>query len=300
VERVALNRLLAIASTQHCLVTLEQAASIGVTAAMMRAVVKRGWFRRERRGVFVVAGAPPSRWRPVVAAVLAAGPDVVVSHTTAAAVHHFYGIHSDEIELMVRAPFRRELEGVRIHRSNTLQPSEVEHRNGVAVTNPIRTIIDLAGRIEVPLLGLILDEGTIARLWTAEKILAGLGDSRRGVPGITDLRVLLAERLGEGNPDSKLEHRVIRVLRRVAPGYTLHHRVVLDGEVIEMDIAWVDRKIDGEVDGMSVRAASRHKFERQCRRENILAAHGWSIVHFTDKMDDRTLAAQVAPLLGLP
>jgi hypothetical protein len=299
VDRVVLNRLLAIASAQNCLITGEQAASAGATPAMMGAAVDRGWFRRERRGVFVLAGAPPSRWRPVVAAVLAGGPDVVVSHTTAAAVHHFYGIHADEIELMVPRALRRHLEGVRIHRSATLQPSDVERRNGVAVTSPVRTVIDLAGRFEQPLLGKILDEGAIARLWTAERILARMDDSQRGVAGAADLRVLLAERLGEGNPDSPLERRVVRVLKRVAPGYALHHRVVLDGEVIEMDIAWVDQKIDGEVDGMAVRNGSRNKFERQCRRGNILAAHGWSIVHFTDKMDDRTLIAQVAPLLGL-
>ncbi len=85
----------------------------------------------------------------------------------------------------------------------------------------------------------------------------------------------------------------------MAPGYTVHHRVVLGGEVIEMDIAWVAHKIDGEVDGMRARVVSRTKFERERRRANILAANGWRIVHFTDKMDDATLIAQLAPLLGL-
>ncbi len=66
-----------------------------------------------------------------------------------------------------------------------------------------------------------------------------------------------------------------------------------------MDIAWVAEKVDGEVDGMQVRLMSRTKFERERRRANILAAHGWRIVHFTDKMDEATIFAQLAPLLGL-
>ncbi len=155
----------------------------------------------------------------------------------------------------------------------------------------------MAPRWGEPMLGRIIDEGAIARLWKAETIEERIADARRGAAGVTVLRRLLAERLGEGNPDSRLEQRVIRVIKRSVPGYVVHHRVVLDGEVIDMDIAWVTEKIDGEVDGLNTRAVSRTKFERTCRRENILAAHGWRIVHFTAKMDDATIVAQVAPLL---
>jgi hypothetical protein len=222
-----------------------------------------------------------------------------VSHTTAAAMHRFHGVLADGIELTVRYPARRGLQGVRIHRSKSLRDEDTQDFHGMRVTTPMRTLLDLADRFHDPLLGLIVDEGALTRLWTPESVAARLGDDRRGVPGITELRRILEPRLGEGNPDSRLEQRVIRVVKRWAPGYTLHHRVVFDGVVIEMDLAWVAEKIDGEVDGMWIRKMSRTKFERERRRENILAAHGWRIVHFTDKMDDETLIAQVAPLLGL-
>lgn len=297
-ETKTIQQLHEVAAGQHGLVTLEQAASIGASYQMIRAATERGWLRRERRGVYVVAGAAPSRWRPVLAAALAAGPDVAVSHATAAAVSHFYGVMTSEVELTAPRRISRTLQGVRVHRGE-LPPGDVEIRYGVPVTTPIRTLIDLAGRFGAPLLGKIIDEGVIARLWTAEAILERLEGPQRGVAGATRLRDLLTFRVGEGSPDSQLEQRVVRVVKRVAPGYTLHHQVVLDGEVIDMDIAWPAQKIDGEIDGLRTRAKSRTKFERSCRRQNILTAHGWRIVHFTAGMDDATLVAQVAPLLGL-
>jgi very-short-patch-repair endonuclease len=297
-ETETIHQLHEVAAGQHGLVTLEQAASVGASYQMIRAATERGWLRRERRGIYVVAGAAPSRWRPVVAAGLAAGPDAAVSHTTAAAASHIYGVVASEIEVTVPRPISRSLQGVRIHRGD-LPPRDVEIRNGVRVTTPVRTLIDLTGRFRDPLLGKVIDEGAIARLWTAEAILERLDGPRRGVAGATRLRDLLVLRVGEGNPDSQLEQRVVRVLKQVAPGYTLHHQVVLEGEVIDMDIAWADQKVDGEIDGLRTRAKSRTKFERSCRRQNMLTAHGWRIVHFTAGMDDATLVAQVAPLLGL-
>jgi predicted transcriptional regulator of viral defense system len=299
VRRDAIDRILAIAAHQDSLITVEQAKTVGVSPTMLLAAVKRGWLYRQRLGVYVVAGARPSPWRAVRAAFLVAGTGAVVSHTTAAALHRFHGVISDGIEITVPYPARRALDGVRIHHSKTLRDVDQQNLNGLRVTTPVRSLIDVAERFHDPLLGSIVDEGAIARLWTAESVSARLGDVRRGVTGATELRRVLAQRLGEGNPDSRLEQRVVRMVKRWTRGYTLHYRIVLDGVVIEMDIAWVTEKVDGEVDGMRTRVVSRTKFERERRRANILAAHGWRIVHFTDKMDEATIFAQLAPLLGL-
>jgi very-short-patch-repair endonuclease len=156
-------------------------------------------------------------------------------------------------------------------------------------------VIDLASRTREPLLGTIIDEGTVSRLWTPEAVRARLDQLPHGVPGRAKLARLLTLRIGEGAADSRLEQRVFRVLAPLYPGYTIHHRVVLDGQIVEMDIAWVDQKIDGEVDGLAPRAQSRTKLERSARRANLLGAHGWRIVHFTHQMSDHDLVAQLAP-----
>jgi predicted transcriptional regulator of viral defense system len=95
------QQLLAITSIQRGLVTVQQAASVRVTRRMLRAATVAGWLYRERRGVYAVAGAGPSPWRGVLAAALAAGPEAVVSHSTAAAIHRLHGITLGAIELIV-------------------------------------------------------------------------------------------------------------------------------------------------------------------------------------------------------
>lgn len=266
---------------------------------MLEWAAEQGWLIRVRRGVYLVAGVPASPWQPLMAATLAAGPKAVISHSSAAAIHRFYGIVESRPELTVPLDRCPQLKGVRVHRSATLTTTDTEVRCGVRLTTPIRTVIDLAPRTSDSLLGLILDEGAIGRLWTADQVanrLAGLG--RGGRIGTSGLRGLLAERLGEGMPHSQLEQRVSRVLKRAVPPHKTHYTVVLDGVPIEMDLAWPEVKVDGEVDGFAVRAASRTKFERQLRRENILAAHGWRIVHFTAHMDDATIIALALSVLG--
>src|SRR5580704_9241523 len=115
-ERAAIDQLLSLAAGQQDLVTIQQAAKLGVSLSMLLAASKRGWLHRERRGVFSVAGARPSSLRPVVAAALAGGPEAVISHTTAAEQHAFFGVMAAGIELTIPHRLRRNLQGVTVHR----------------------------------------------------------------------------------------------------------------------------------------------------------------------------------------
>jgi hypothetical protein len=297
-QRELLEQILALTPTQVGLFATRQAAEGGITNSMLDNAAARGWILRTRRGVWAIAGLPPSPWRDIYAAALAAGPGAAISHTSAATIQRLHGVAPGQIELTVPYEMNRRLQGVRTHRSKTIAPSDLVARHGVAVTTPVRTLIDLAPRFSGPLLGEIIDEGTISRLWTPESIVARLDQLHGSVAGRTNLSRALAVRAGEGHPDSRLEQRVFRVVKGVYPDYTLHHREYLDGQFIEIDIAWVREKIAGEVEGWATRKASRIKFERSCRRENILGRHGWRIVHFTHQMDDRTIVAQLAPLFG--
>jgi len=233
-----------------------------------------------------------------VAAALAAGPDAVVSHRSAAVLHRFHGIVADTPELVFPHRCRRQLHDVLVHRSRTLEPVDSTVVDGLRVTTPVRTVIDLAPMVGDYLLGLILDEGAISRLWTAEQVQARLEQlASPGRTGVNRLRSLLALRLDEGHPHSRLEQRVWRVLRRASvPEFKVQHAETIEGQRIEMDLCWRDLKIDGEVDGLAVRR-SRTKFEHLSRRENLLGRNGWRIVHFTAQMTDRELVAEIEPFL---
>jgi len=289
---------MALAATQHGVVSTRQAMELGVTPVMLRHAVRRGWLRPLRHGIYAVSGDARSKWQPLMAAALAAGPDGVISHRSAAGIHGFHGLMAGLPELSYRNRGGRRLSGVAIHRPRDLDGDDIEIQRGVRVTAPIRTVIDLAPTVGDDFLGRILDEGAIKRLWTAEQVLARLDAmTTRGRPGVKRLRRQRALRLEEDNPDSPLEQHVIRVLRPHVPAFKVRYADTFDGERIEMDLAWLDLKIDGEVDGMDVRRRSRTKFKRERLRQNLLAKHGWRILHFTSDMDDKELVDQILSLL---
>jgi hypothetical protein len=231
-----------------------------------------------------------------MAAALAGGPDAVLSHLAAATIHRFQGIAPAAPELTYPTPAGRAMSGVRIHRCDDLEPCDIEARTGVRLTAPVRTVIDIASGIDDYLLGRILDVGATRRLWTAEQIgtrLEQLGPARRA--GSLRLQRLLAVRMGEGHPDGQLEQRVLRVLKGRTPQPILHHQIVLEDQLIDMDLCWPDIRLDGEIDGLGAHT-QRSDFDRERLRSNILDRHGWHIVRWTSTMDDAVILAQVAPL----
>jgi hypothetical protein len=300
-DRSLIRQLVGIARGQHGLITARQAMMIGITRDALASAVAQGWLRTVRRSVYAVSGAPESRWQAVMAAALAAGPDAVVSHRSAGAIHGFDGVIDDFPELTVPNECRRRLANVRVHRSRLMAPEDVEARSSVHVTTPLRTVIDLAGSTSDYLLGKILDDGTVRRLWTPDLVASRvdmIGPAGRA--GTARLKQLLDLRTGEGPQDGRLEQRVLRALKRFngeLPEPAIHYRVVLDGHVIDMDLAWPEYRIDGEIDGYHPHG-QRSDFDRDRLRANLLVAHGWRLVHWTSTMNDEAIVAQILPYFG--
>jgi hypothetical protein len=297
-DRVHVQALQRLASGQHGLFTSKQAEDLVVSRFALREAVDRAWIRRVRRGVYAFNGRPPSRWEAILAASLSIGPAAVISHAAAAAVHGFWGMAESRPELTIIRPGGRNLEGARIHRSTTIRPQDVVRRCGVQVTSPVRTLIDVVPSTNDYLLPRIVDEGAIARLWTAEDVGRRLDAADHHVPGAPRLRRVLAERFDEGHPDSKLEQRVYRLLKGRVPPFSVHHRIDLGGRVVELDMAWPAYRVAGEIDGRRIRLTSRTKFEADRLRSNLLERYGWREIHLTAAMDDVTMLAQVVPLFS--
>jgi very-short-patch-repair endonuclease len=296
VLRSAIADLERIAAAQHGLFTTEQAYLCGLTLSALRNAVARGWLRSVRRSVYAFTGRPPSRWEPILAAWLAAGPGAIISHWSAAAIHGFWGVTGLAPELMLPGQGGRRMNGVRIHRFGALLPEDVVQLGQVQVTSPIRTLLDLTGSTSEYLLARMLDEGAVARLWRAEQIVERLdsagGEHRLNTPR---LRHLLELRLDEASPDSLLEQRVIRVIKPRLPAFVVHHRIALQGRTVELDVAWPEYLLAAEIDGRHVRVASRTKFDSDRLRSNLLEMHGWRVVHLSAGMDDMTILAQLVP-----
>lgn len=308
VERQARQVVQGIAAAHRGLFSASEARSAGVSYADLVKAESAGELRRVRRGVYALGGTLPSRWEGILAASLAAGPAAVISHSSAATVHRFeYGVGNGSIELTVprAGGCRSEPPGVMVHRSRDLGSLDVLTKNGVRVTAPARTLVDLSGRLGTGLTEKLLDEGVIQRRWTVQEVDDALSRARANLPGRAELSALLALRLEEPNSDSLLEARVYRALAPLRP-FETHYPVHVGSSIYVVDTAWPAQKVIGEIVGRAHRVASRSAFDRERRKLNALAAAGWRVAHIVATMSGQEALDAVLPLLmaspafGLP
>jgi predicted transcriptional regulator of viral defense system len=74
----------ALAATQHGHITAQQCRDCGLSPSTVRRLITRGALESTGPGVYRVVGAPRTWHGRALAAVLAAGPDALASHRTAA------------------------------------------------------------------------------------------------------------------------------------------------------------------------------------------------------------------------
>ncbi len=101
-----------------------------------------------------------------------------------------------------------------VRRSRDLAHSSTSYRQGIPTTNPLRTIVDLAGDAEPALLDEAIDVGLAVRVVTVEGLLAEAARlGRYGRRGPAQLTRRLAKRGFAGAPvPSVLESRALRLL----------------------------------------------------------------------------------------
>lgn len=239
------------------------------TPAEIRSAVRDGGLRRVRRGAFV---PHPVTHRDVLAALQRDVPRAIASHVSAA---YLLGFGEEPDAPHVTVPHGHALDGgprVVVHRSRRDIPVVVI--DGLRVTDPVRTVLDLArtcARVDGVVAadsavhaGLVtVDElrrgvGMVQRLHGAERARDVARRCRAGAesPMETRLRLLL---LGAGLPEPVLQHLV-----RTAIGE------------LRLDIAWLEHRIGVEYDGFAWHP-DRAAFARDRRRWRALAATGWDV-----------------------
>ena len=292
--RSALNKL---AQRQHGVFSSAQAAQIGVAREQLARAARSGVLRRVRQGVYAIGGTPPSMWEPALAAALAAGPGAVISHQSAAAVHHFDHASLAIPELTVPLAFRHRLPGALVHRSARLGSADVVQRYGARVTSPARTLIDLAPRLGPELIEREIDEGLLKHRLTVAELKACQDRSAATLRYRAQVLDLLALRAESPAADSLLEARAFRALRPLMP-FKTHFVITICSTVYVLDAAWPSRRVAAEVVGRSHRVVSRSVFDRERRKLNTLAAAGWRVAHLTATMSAEEMVGAVRALFG--
>jgi hypothetical protein len=208
-----------------------------------------------------------------MAAVLACGPNAVLSHHSAAAL---WGIRqSGRIEVTTRGAHRAR-QGITVHRGIVPDDERTTHR-GIPTTTVPRTLLDLSAVVGIRDLRAALRQAEQLRL-TDPLSLHDLARRYPRRPGLAAVNALLAEAsIGAHVVRSELEERFQDFL--IGAGLPLPHtNVVIEG--YEVDCAWPEQRLIVELDGHATHSAT-HAFETDRVRDRRLEAAGWRVIRIT-------------------
>jgi predicted transcriptional regulator of viral defense system len=140
--------LFAVASEQAGFFTSAQAHGCGYSWTMLSHYAATGRFIRIRQGLYRLRDYPSSPHEEVMAAWLAVGRDsAVVSHESALQLLDLSDVVPNAIHILLPRS-RRGLQPypmVSLHTTaKPLGPSDVVEREGIRLTSPLRTILDVA------------------------------------------------------------------------------------------------------------------------------------------------------------
>lgn len=271
-----------LAMHQHGVVCLDQLRSLGVSSAAVRTRVRAGRLHRLFRGIYAV-GYPgltaEARW---MAAVLACGPQAVLSHQSAAALWNLLPDRiSGPVHVIATGGRGRTLRGINAHRQEGLRSQDKAMVKGVPCTSVARTLLDLAGIVPAESLRRAVEEAEVLRLLDVPGV-ADLLKRSRGCRGAGRLRLQLSQldpRASETR--STLERRFLALCRRAAlPAPEVNVILHLREGPVEADFVWHDARLIVETDGRQFHDTAS-AFERDRLRDQRLALADWRVIRCT-------------------
>lgn len=280
--RTSPDALLAVLSRgQHGPFSLGQALAAGFSRSAVKRRVDSGRWVRLHRGVYCEAAVPVSFQRDVAAAVMVCGIGAAASHRTAARWWELDVPPADRPEVTVLLPSRARPPSVLVHETTRLSRSEAAPRDGVRVTSPMRTFLDLADLLDPRLLELALDRAWRRGLVHPARLLGYLEDDWcRARRGTAVLRGMARERLGQGPAGSDLETMFLQLLRDAGlPLPVRQYPVVTPFGPRYLDLAFADPRLAIELDGMESRL-DPEVFLDERARQNLIEAQGWTFRRF--------------------
>lgn len=271
-------RVAALAAEQHGQVSIGQLRAIGLSADAVAVRVRNGLLHRQHRGVYSVGCRPLTRQARFVAAVLATGHSVLSHHAGAA---HLGLLRWDERhpEVTVRmASGPRRVAGVRVHRSRSLERRDIIRHDGIWVTSPARTILDLAADTPPKPLRRMIRQAQVEHRVNIRQLLDML-QRANGHRGVAPLRAAIAG--GTAPTRSELEDVVLDLVDDVTNERPeINAALVLDGERLVLDFLWRTRKLVIEADGRRYHDNPTVRAD-DARRQALLEAHEHRVLRVT-------------------
>jgi very-short-patch-repair endonuclease len=236
-----------------------------------------------------------------MAAVLACGPDAVLSHRSAV---DLWGLREDKrTRIDVTAPGRRGRapRGIDAHRHSSLAPADRTTVKDVPCTTVARTLLDFAGVVPVWELRQAVGEAEVLRVLdhAEARRLIKRNPGRRGV---ARLRMVLDEIHPQTRRTrSEMERLFLRMCTRAGlPEPEVNVWLDVGDDRLQPDFLWRDAHLIMEADSRRFHDTGS-AFIDDRRREQRLQLAGWRVSHCTwweIEREPRRLAETIRGLLG--
>ncbi len=285
------ERIARLATAQGGVVARRQLIAAGVTGPAIDHRLATGHLHAVHRGVYAAGSrrltAAARRW----AAVLALGSGAVASHRTAASE---WDLRPDNRSVVdVTSPrSARPRAGIRIHQA-LLRAADVASRQGLPVTRPARTLLDLAAELPARELLRVVERADRLELLDVAAIddvcrrttgHRGNGRLRRAVAAVDPRHHRMR---------SDLERDVLSLLDALGvPRPEMNARL----GPYEVDLLWRGEGLAVELDGWE-HHRGRAAFEADRARDRWLALHGIERVRLTWRQVHAGALADVAAMV---
>ena len=268
---------LALARRHHGAVARQQLLALGFTPKAIERRLETARLEAVFRGAYAWGGVELSQEGWWMAAILAVDEEkAAISHESGVA---FYEIGRTKllrpVHLSLPAVGRRqERGGIVVHRRRA--PFEVVERNGIRVTTPECTIIDMAARQSREDTEEMISQAVIKRLTTEESLRAAAGAAGRR-PGAATLRRIMDIRAFRFTR-SGAERAFIPIALRAGLGMPLVNHVVHGYEV---DFFFPEIGLVVEIDGFTYHQTAAQR-AKDLERDQILSSeHDLIVVRFS-------------------
>lgn len=270
------QRVAAIAALQRGVVSRQQLLAAGIGGEAIQGMLTRGRLWPEHQGVYSVGCPSAQPFARETAALLAVGPNAVLSHLSAASAWGLWPPRPDDAPVEVLVPADHVRRGIVAHRTTSLEPKEVRICQGLPATSPARTLRDIAGTVTMRELERAVDEALTRRIVRLAQFRDAVArdKGRRGGPILT---ALLEHRGNSTVTRSQAEERMLELVRAAnfpSPETNVH----VSG--YEVDFLWRPQRLIVEIDGYTYHA-SRSAFERDRAKDAVLAAAGYLVIRIT-------------------
>lgn len=268
-----------IAVGQGGVISRKQLTDLGFTPRMREYRLSTGrWAPIGRLGYRVLSMGDPLDLLKAAVALL---PGAVVSHEAAAALHSFPGWPRLTPSVTVHTRTTHGFPGVNVRRSHDLVRWHWDVRDGLPVTTPERTVIDVASRMSVERITDLVQDLVISRVVSMPTLEIVVGEvCRRGKPGSAAIREVMCRLASEPAAQSVLERRGRELLAFGMLPEPVHEFGIPWSPGRRFDDAYPQAQLAIEWDSRSWHGRLE-RLDDDRRRDRECVLHGWRLLRFT-------------------